>query len=1486
MQLGGDGCSNGVVSSGAAIRSADVDQARILGVSVVSGDEGGENNPGWLTSVSDEYCTDVPNMDMSEFETTPVVEDGVFGVSAGDGDYAAVLFESGAVLTRDMVGQAAAAGIVELKEAALERGAPAHFVNGEYVRRAGELFETLGLSALNPNREAMLANKDILDEQDYDLWCRWEEASASTGMPSTHVHAVTSDSLNAMDGVCKEGQRDDMEGLQLLVDGNLPDRLRRLRENRNSEPRHLSEMVELGDITMTCVLSRGGYELSNNDPVLARKALPNKQIAVSANYDDGSFASFATPTLFDVLQKRGWPVMQGGRRAELADGHLAMTLPRELMVEISVVGPESGQTHVVEILLGELQMRGGLSITLGRNCTLPLHLDEFQSSRATDARNWEKAVRHYQLKRLTCAWQRWGGAKRRRLSRQLRRKIGGEERKRIKEATLDRVMNAVLAVHNLEKGEQHPLGSDCEKPLDRKRLREFREAMRTAVRMGASFLDETNWDEDFNESKEPVGTSPGPLQHEGEEIPQFPNNELGLRLYRVWQEFKELAHPLKPGEHILGVPPYVPRWKDDRRPQPQKIRPPPRNFAEVEKIIQQWLDQGFVVESKMPVVHAHPVHLHVVNNPDSTRKLRLVCVYNTPGGINSCLDTTSFESKPLDMVVDILLRSKLKSTIDVRSYYNQLLVAEEHRHWLAINFNGRTFIPQRLMFGVSDAVSYAVSMLNAHILGDLLQEPNSQFGTVIDDVSFGSDDPDHCVRQFTAVLERFRKHNVRVSFEKMRVGFTELDGVLGYKISGDKHTLSRKRLQGIQNLRCPKTADQARVFIGFVNFLQKYVPGLSLLLKSTQDLAVLAKGRGKNRPLPRTEAGHIDWEAIELAFSVIKEWLLTEPFLYAVNYDRSIYVSTDASKLGGAGFVYQLFDADGSGKPQLRPISFWSHRWSESQSRRLHIVELEVLASFLCVLRHRDMLMLNPYYLVTDCRNFAIAKSSANQMIQRAILGLEGIGAPPVRLHVPGAANVPSDACSRLCAVRPRRSMKSARERALDRWKRGRTVSQEHRQLLEQHHVRNGAHVGAQATLDSLKEASCYWNDMASDCEWWVRTCNVCQAVRTPMLPKQTLRSIITVMEPFSRIQIDIWTPKVESCHKNQYVLICVDTFSLAVKLYALKSTKAAEIAPHLVSLMGFYDGVCETFWTDDAAAFRSSIMEAFTKACGLRHQLVLPLHHHANGYAEHECYEVCRVIRNLLVENKRLNQAEWCLYLPLVEWIRNSTPRLSRAGLTPRQLLNPCSGKRATLMDATMSVKGYIGRWIDTQNSLIELVRCEMANWIDSRMKQIKSEGAVSRMTYDKGDFVLVQNKQKIRTSKLKRPFTGPYEVLGQGSAGTDSYQLFEVLTGKESEHHRDELKLFNYRSMDELVPMAMAGTDFVNIARVVSHTGKGKTGSDAYRFKVQCEGSDDEVFESTWEDVNRSNAYIRYREQHPEFGLPPTTQAPVAGPWYVGTW
>ena len=90
------------------------------------------------------------------------------------------------------------------------------------------------------------------------------------------------------------------------------------------------------------------------------------------------------------------------------------------------------------------------------------------------------------------------------------------------------------------------LGQDPVQPspdLDKRKMKLMREELRAAVDGGVEFLDPSNWDDVINEAEPSVTTQPGPLMVDGEEVPMFPNNEMGRALYRVWLRYEHLGKP-------------------------------------------------------------------------------------------------------------------------------------------------------------------------------------------------------------------------------------------------------------------------------------------------------------------------------------------------------------------------------------------------------------------------------------------------------------------------------------------------------------------------------------------------------------------------------------------------------------------------------------------------------------------------------------------------------------------------------------------------------------------------------------------------------------------------------------------------------------------------------------------------------------------------------------------------------------------------------
>ena len=180
-----------------------------------------------------------------------------------------------------------------------------------------------------------------------------------------------------------------------------------LRFNRNCEPRMQAELIDLGMVQLSCSFTKGGYVLRDNEPVLPRTPIREwKLLEVDAKQDDGSFTSWGSEGLFDWLESQGWPIMRGGTLVTVANGQTVPTGRREVLVEVSLTTP-SGDRRSKEILLGELEMSGGVTLTLGRNCTAALELHMFLARKAVDIQQWNTAMVHATSKLKQNAFHWW-----------------------------------------------------------------------------------------------------------------------------------------------------------------------------------------------------------------------------------------------------------------------------------------------------------------------------------------------------------------------------------------------------------------------------------------------------------------------------------------------------------------------------------------------------------------------------------------------------------------------------------------------------------------------------------------------------------------------------------------------------------------------------------------------------------------------------------------------------------------------------------------------------------------------------------------------------------------------------------------------------------------------------------------------------------------------------------------------------------------------
>lgn len=96
----------------------------------------------------------------------------------------------------------------------------------------------------------------------------------------------------------------------------------------------------------------------------------------------------------------------------------------------------------------------------------------------------------------------------------------------------------------------------------------------------------------------------------------------------------------------------------------------------------------------------------------------------------------------------------------------------------------------------------------------------------IDDiVVFGRTQEEHDKR-LQQVLDVLKRNNAKLNESKCVIGASEIE-ILGFKVNANGINPSQDKIETIERFRLPASKEEARSFLGLVNFVGQFIPDLS-----------------------------------------------------------------------------------------------------------------------------------------------------------------------------------------------------------------------------------------------------------------------------------------------------------------------------------------------------------------------------------------------------------------------------------------------------------------------------------------------------------------------------------------------------------------------------------------------------------------------------------------------------------------------------------
>ena len=426
------------------------------------------------------------------------------------------------------------------------------------------------------------------------------------------------------------------------------------------------------------------------------------------------------------------------------------------------------------------------------------------------------------------------------------------------------------------------------------------------------------------------------------------------------------------------------RLKDGTKPIYVK---PYRNPIHLRKLVMDHVRKLWCEDIIEPTVSEYNAPLLLIpkktKDTEGNRQYRVCIDYRK---LNEVIETDKWPLANIREIIDQLGRAKIFSCIDLSQGYYQVELEQNSRKYTAFSTpDGRHWQLKRMPMGLSHSPSVFSRIMTMAMSG--------LSGTIclvyLDDLIVYSRTSRQHLMDLKKVFHRLRQTNLKIHPNKSHF-FQRTVFFLGYKISADGIQVDPEKIKAIVDWPTPRSKKEAQSFYGLASFYREFIKNFA---RTAEPISALTK-KGKT----------FEWsQECEIAFNTLKEQLTSTKVLAFPNFEGTFIVNTDASHLA-LGAV--LSNEDG------RPVHFAS-RILQPAETRYSVIEKELLAIVYAARVFRAYLLGKPFIIRTDHAPLKWLFGMVNPASRLTKFRLELEEFQFTVEHVPGKANIVSDALSR-----------------------------------------------------------------------------------------------------------------------------------------------------------------------------------------------------------------------------------------------------------------------------------------------------------------------------------------------------------------------------------------------------------------------------------------------------------------------------------------
>ncbi|QRW17243.1 Retrotransposable element Tf2 protein [Rhizoctonia solani] len=878
------------------------------------------------------------------------------------------------------------------------------------------------------------------------------------------------------------------------------------------------------------------------------------------------------------------------------------------------------------------------------------------------------------------------------------------------------------------------------------------------------------------------------------------------------------------------------------------------------KALKQHIDEELATGKIRPSTSSTGAPVMFVKKADGS--LRLVVDYRK---LNEVTHKNVYPLPRQDDLMAKLRHAKIFTKLDLRWGYNNVRIKEGDEWKTAFRTKYGLFKYLVMPFGLTNAPAAF-----QHFMNDLFRDLIDVTVVIyLDDILIFSEKPED--------------HPTHCHFHVNTVDY------LGIVISPAGFSMDQKKIEAVTSWPQPKTVKQVQAFLGFVNYLRRFIPNFSSVA----------------RPLHNLTKKETPWSwgnPEETAFQELKLLVTQSPVLVHSNPDLPYYLETDASGVAmGAILSQQGLDN------RLHPVAYMSKSFSGAEANYdTHNKELlaiiKALEEWQIFLEATD----RPIQVFTDhrnleywmqaqtfnCRharwriflsdfNFEIhycpgKQSGKPDALSRRLDYTDEPREPEVMLPAEVFANTLEEELDIVTEIRS----KLREDPSLDQiiqfltedadnappsiqkaywdydweedllWYRGKLVVPDSEPLKdwllkEFHDSPLAGHPGQQRTLELLS--------MKSSAKEWVECCPTCQANRRAHNPVIALKPLEVPPFPFHTISYDFITgfPKSEG---YDAILVVIDSFSkFGHFIPTSKKVLAKGLANLFVTHIWKLHGLPVRTISDRGTMFTGKFLRALYQRLGIKPSFSSAYHPESDGQTE----RVNQFIEFYLRSYVAADHSDWVKWLPLAEYAYNNAKHAA-TGKTPFKLvygrnpiMNP-STVPANVPEADLVADTLAQEWQEAESAL-RMTKERMA-----RPKGIIPEYSVGEKVWlDGKNVVLRTNSNKLDPKRL-----GLFKVTEKISSHAyrlrlpDTLKIHDVFyVGLLSKAHKSPSQPFPKKPPPETIE----GEEEYEVEQIIDS--KRQQGKWFYLIKWKGYGPEDnswepeELLEHSQEEIQRFN-------------------------------